>query len=402
MTSKKNGRPGCEIEADELKDLFYQYCGRLEPDSFSSSCLTSVHSRYAVFFKALLACTRALKEQVVKDALPQRFSAQQRRTCAKNLGAAFSDLLLKARNYIRKGRVPKPAGVYEDIFAQLEASSETQAASDECPVSQNTEVIADASPPEPELELAVDSPPRPLYALEAVERPAELARQSSVTEVLSSQECQQEENNDFDYTSLPSWWDANRRQMAVQVPGGHELRYANVTPGPRGFLLAKWPDGTEQETEVSNIVARLVDEKLPGSPSKPLKRPAAAAAGTSAVKRPAAAAAQASAAKRPAAAAAAPAAAPAARPAAAADGREEVIRVQSPHFGHCKSFMNNQKAYIQYWDAGAKRWPSVVNLAAQQCRHRHKDFLRQFLARLEEPGFGPEEVAELKAELIAS
>ena len=223
--------------------------------------------------------------------------------------------------------------------------------------------------------------------------------------------------------------------MAVQVPGSsNKPAYGSVVAGPNGFLIVTWPDGTKQETEVSNLALTVAAAEK----NKPavLKRPAAAkkvkatgpdgeALSEAEPELPSASAADdaaegqtrkrakaSCAAVVPAASAAVPApAASSAVPAPAAASYSEplprnadkhpVLKQESPEFGTCRTFRGRDKSYIQYYDEDCNRWVSVVNFTGQQVRFRHNECLMHVWRRLREPGFGEAEVAELKKFLVA-
>jgi hypothetical protein len=81
--------------------------------------------------------------------------------------------------------------------------------------------------------------------------------------------------------NLPEFWDANNKEY-IRVLPGHGKVVAQLTAGPKGFCLAKFPDEPEHETEIPNLVLQL---KVPQVSTKSiLKRPAAAAAAAAAAK----------------------------------------------------------------------------------------------------------------------
>ena len=51
------------------------------------------------------------------------------------------------------------------------------------------------------------------------------------------------------------------KKMAVQVPGSTSQCYGDVVAGPDGFLIVTWPDGTKQDSEVSNLAVAVAKEE---------------------------------------------------------------------------------------------------------------------------------------------
>ena len=113
------GRPGCTLDVDELREVFEQHgLQQLKAGSFQAVNVCTVHSQHASLFKTLLGLTRALKEKVVAQALPtNKLTSEQKQIISKSMCHAFSDLLTKQRNFQRHGYVPRPAGIYDTIFA---------------------------------------------------------------------------------------------------------------------------------------------------------------------------------------------------------------------------------------------------------------------------------------------
>ena len=238
----------------------------MRPDSFQGVTYEAIHSKWAPLFKSILQFTRSLTAKVVQDAIiVKNLSVSEKRLLSQNLLAAFSDLLKKLRNAQRPSHVqrnlPRPEGVYAMIFEGL---LEPEAELGSCSESE-VEVVQTSDAPFNLLDLqSVPSadPPQPLI-------PAEPA-----VEVQSSQEAA------INYRLLPSWWDSEAEKMAVQVPGSTAVVHGEVEPGPDGFLLVTWPDGSRQDTEVSNLAIAVATEKKKAV----LKRPAAAKSAATAAK----------------------------------------------------------------------------------------------------------------------
>ena len=238
----------------------------MRPDSFQGVTYEAIHSKWAPLFKSILQFTRSLTAKVVQDAIiVKNLSVSEKRLLSQNLLAAFSDLLKKLRNAQRPSHVqrnlPRPEGVYAMIFEGL---LEPEAELGSCSESE-VEVVQTSDTSFNLLDLqSVPSadPPQPLI-------PAEPA-----VEVQSSQEAA------INYRLLPSWWDSEAEKMAVQVPGSTAVVHGEVEPGPDGFLLVTWPDGSRQDTEVSNLAIAVAKEKKKAV----LKRPAAAKSAATAAK----------------------------------------------------------------------------------------------------------------------
>ena len=167
------GRPGCSLDVEELGTVFESHgLTQLKAGAFQAVNVCTVHSDHVSLFKTLLGITRALNAKAVADALPApRLTAEQKRIVAKNLCHAFSDLLQKERNFLRRGVVPRPHGVYEQIFegSQLHDLSHDEASEDDEEPDQNllkrAETISDAEEPVSLLELGASSSssaPQPL------------------------------------------------------------------------------------------------------------------------------------------------------------------------------------------------------------------------------------------------
>ena len=208
------------------------------------------------------------------------------------------------------------------------------------------------------------------------------------------------------------------KKMAVQVPGSTSKCYGDVTAGPDGYLIVTWPDGTKQNSEVSNLAVVVAKEE---SVKKVLKRPAAAKQAAQkkstgpdgealseqeqeqeSLKKPRVL--ESSAEEQP---LVPPSAEPErsapavySEPLARNADKHPVLKLQSPVFGVCKTYRGPDKAYIQYWDEGGKRWVSVVNFTGQQVRFRHNECLMIVWGRLLTPRFGQAEVNHLKKYLL--
>ena len=115
-------RKACNIGVEELKQLVEDHVVNLSPLCFSSASgsIEAVHSLHCTFFSFLLKRADALSQEVVQQALPERFTKVQKRTCATHLCVAYSDLLQKKRNRKRyTGSVRK--SVYRILFDALDS-----------------------------------------------------------------------------------------------------------------------------------------------------------------------------------------------------------------------------------------------------------------------------------------
>ena len=430
------------ISAENLKVMMEDYivCV-LHPMSFSNvdGVWDTVHATHAPFFTALLRETPALNEKVVQDALPQKkFSKAQRMACSKHLCAAFSDLLAKRRNRRRyKGEARKD--IYRIIFAEdlAEDSAVSPAKGTEveqvnafntpprkriCRKSSFNEMVC---VPESAGTVLSSNSPASRVAMQ-VDSPAG----AEGKELVSFGRALQPAAEKIEFAALPSWWDAQARGMRVLVPHSADAVLSKAVAGPNGFILAEWPDGTVQETSVSNLAlsapsAEQIAEQIAEQRAATKKRPGAAltckpaAAGSALLRRPSAAA------------SAVPAAVPAAvSPAEGAlaaeaekaapkqqqrkqlsktgerkrgEGVEPVLYAQHPKLGDCKTYMGPDKAYVQYWSAEKNSWKSVVNLAAGASKGRHRAFCRTIFNRLRvDADFSLLAAEALKKELLNS
>ena len=428
----KKGRPCCTIQVDDLREILFSHLGQITSESFAGACYAAVHAKHSTFFKALLSVTRALTRDVAVDALPARLDKDTEKMIASDICNAFSDLLAKHRSFLRKGAIPKaqPA-VYEDIFSTglltLEKTLDVQASSAaraspqsspecgseelECLDSSSSEAPGTGEPEVPSFLLGA-----PLPAASAAVSVIESSQESCVAVEAAA--------NQVSYSALPAWWDSSAKKMRLQMPHSGNTVFGEVEPGPNGFLMVTWPDGSSQETEISNLAAAVQAGPVMKRPAA-RKRPAAAASAAasaeasdeaSATEAPAPAAAEAPAPAEAVPAEAAPAeAAPGeAAPAEARaedlqprrrlrrEGVEEPMYQDSPVFGAVRTYMGPEKAYIQYWVEDAGSWKSVVNFSKSASQNRHKEHLRAVWARLSEPYFGQWAVDDLKAELLAS
>ena len=413
------GRPGCTLEADELREVFEQHgLQQLKAGSFQAVNVCTVHSQHAALFKTLLELTRVLNSKLVAQALPtNKLTSEQKQIVSKSMCHAFSDLLTKQRNFQRHGYVPRPAGIYDLIFADCKRDS--QYLSDDEEASDAEAVEADrAEAPRNLLQrhCSISDAEEPVNLLELGGSSAPSTAQSLLGEPLQSLEIQSSQEV-VDYHLLPHWWDGREEKMAVQVPGCSLPTYGSVATGHAGFLIVTWPDGTKQNTEVSNLALAVAAETKNKASHTFLKRPAAAPK-KAAVRAPGldgetlsehepevqSSSAEGSRKKaKPTTDAVAPliaAAAPSAPLPRNAD-KHPVLRQESPVFGPCKTYRGPDKSYIQYYDPEGKRWVSVVNFTGQQVRFRHNECLMNVWGKLREPGFGTEEVAVLKKFLLA-
>ena len=119
------GRPGCTLDVDELREVFEQHgLQQLKAGSFQAVNVCTVHSEHAALFKTLLELTRVLNSKLVAQALPtNKLTSEQKQIVSKSMCHAFSDLLTKQRNFQRHGYVPRPAGIYDVIFAGCKRDS---------------------------------------------------------------------------------------------------------------------------------------------------------------------------------------------------------------------------------------------------------------------------------------
>ena len=70
--------------------------------------------------------------------------------------------------------------------------------------------------------------------------------------------------------------------------------------------------------------------------------------------------------------------------------------------GTLRTFMSDDKAYIQRRDEEACRWVSVVNFSPRMCSWKHKEFCKDIWERLKQPGFGEEAAEARKNALVAN
>ena len=429
------------ISAENLKVMMEDYivCV-LHPMSFSNvdGVWDTVHATHAPFFTALLRETPALNEKVVQDALPQKkFSKAQKMACSKHLCAAFSDLLAKRRNRRRyKGEARKD--IYRIIFAEDLAEDSAVSPAKGTEVEQ---VNAFNTPPRKrisrkssfsEMVCVPESAGTVLSSNSPGSRVAMQLGSPEATELVSyGQALQQQQRpaaEKIDFAALPSWWDSEARGMRVLVPNSADTVLSKAVAGPNGFILAEWPDGTVQETSVSNLAlsapsAEQIAEQIAEQRAATKKRPEAAptckpaAAGSALLRRPSAAA------------SAVPAVSPAKGTLAAeaekatpkqkqgqkrkqpsktgerkrGEGVEPVLYAQHPKLGDCKTYMGPDKAYVQYWSAEKNSWKSVVNLAAGASKGRHRAFCRTIFNRLRvDADFSLLAAEALKKELLNS
>lgn len=246
------GRPACTLDSEELSEVFTSHgLQHLKPDSFQAVNVCTVHSHFAALFKTLLAITRALTWKTVAAALPApKLSSEQKRVVAKSLCNAFSDLLLKERNFRRKGIVPRPAAVYEMIFEESQQRGHDSDDEEPRDLLSRSYTISDGE----ESESPVNLLEMPASSSDAV-APQPLI--PAAQQIDSSQEAPAA----VDYTSLPHWWDSAEEKFAVQLPGSGKKVYGECAPGPTGNLIVTWPDGTTQQTEVSNLATVVAKEE---------------------------------------------------------------------------------------------------------------------------------------------
>ena len=427
------GRPGCTLDVDELREVFEQHgLQQLKAGSFQAVNVCTVHSEHAALFKTLLGLTRVLNSKLVAQALPtNKLTSEQKQIVSKSMCHAFSDLLTKQRNFQRHGYVPRPAGIYDVIFAGCKRDSRYLYDDEEASDAEAVEADSRAEAPRNLLQrhCSISDAEEPVNLLELGGSSAPSTAQSLLGEPLQSLEIQSSQEV-VDYHLLPHWWDGREEKMAVQVPGCSLPTYGSVATGHAGFLIVTWPDGTKQNTEVSNLALAVAAETKNKASHTFLKRPAAApkkaavrAPGldgeTLSEHEPEVPSSSAEGPRKkakptrqgqgalPEVAAVLAVAVPLTRVAAPSAplprdaDKHPVLRQESPVFGPCKTYRGPDKSYIQYYDPEGKRWVSVVNFTGQQVRFRHNECLMNVWGKLREPGFGTEEVAVLKKFLLA-
>ena len=441
-------RKACNVGVEELKQLVEDHVVNLSPLCFSSasSSIEAVHSLHCTFFSFLLKRADALSQEVVQQALPDRFTKVQKRTCATHLCVAYSDLLQKKRNRKRyTGEARK--SVYKILFAEDAPASAVEPPS--TPPSRRLRRKSSWPPLEWEMDVAgqtgaaaesvQSSPATVASSTGAVAQQSVavdlLSYSKSLTSLAPVSPVKGMRASAGSFVELPSWWDSKEKKMCLLCPASGEKVYGEVEAGTTGYLVCTWPDGSKQTTSVSNLAktALTAEEARAQAAAVVLKKPAAAEllkkpAAAEVLKKPAAAEvlkkpAAAAGAVAPAAAeglavalaaaeglAVAPAAAegfeesPGAAPAPAAfDAEPPALPALSPaarggrkrkaegledvlRFEHRE--IGAIKTYMGRdkayieYRAADGRWLSVVNFAKGQCGGQHKDFCRRVFLEL--------------------
>ena len=112
----------------------------------------------------------------------------------------------------------------------------------------------------------------------------EAARAASIDEELSQQALRRQRTAaaiegypSTNYASLPSWFNSKERKMQLEWPPGNTV-FGEVQPGPRGYLMVQWPDGSVYESDISNLALSAQIEVMKKPAAAVRKRPAAACA----------------------------------------------------------------------------------------------------------------------------
>ena len=155
------GRPGCDMNDEELRDLFNQHVSCISTGTFTGACVTTVHAKYPVFFQELVARTRALNKKVIAAALPEKLSKADKTMICSQISTAFSDLLAKQRNW-KRASVPLKSP-YDMTFRGQFRKDAPAASSSELPVADE-ESVANSDLNDGMLQLDLDSPVREVVA----------------------------------------------------------------------------------------------------------------------------------------------------------------------------------------------------------------------------------------------
>ena len=300
----------CSISHEALSELFLRHYHRVDNTTFGGATAESVHALNKKFLTDVWTITNRLTASVVKDALKRAWPAlepyQVKQICSL-LPETFQMLRKKAANYKTGERLPK---FYGDIFSPP-AKPKRRARGKLSPEKMQIESLYGLGSTAPSSD--VDQSPRRLECSPAPASSIEAMYGlpshdiSAPIDVASSQEPATQKQKP--QASLPSWWNACLGTMELQDPSSGKTIQAETGLGVDGFLVARWPDGSVTQTEVSNLAKMHAEQPAPVNvPAAPIRRPAAA----SRLARPAAAsmARPASALKRPAAVVAEPLSAP--------------------------------------------------------------------------------------------
>ena len=390
----------CEVSIETLAELFLKHYKTVDNTTFGGATAEAVHAMNSKFLADVWTLTNRLTASVIRPALKRAWPAlepyQARQICTL-LPECFQLLRRKATNYKTGERMPK---FYGGIFSPrasprhrvlVKGSPQKRQRSIESEYGLNSPASASAVEACPGT--SQECSPAPGQSIEAMYGLPDRSRKDApVLEVGSSQEQTLQAN-------LPSWWNACEGTMEQQDPRTGKTVQARTELGGQGFLVARWPDGSVSQTEVSNL-AKM--HSNPPATAALRRRPAAA----SAFKRPAAA----STFKKP--AAAEPVAAPRTpqtRPPAHGDSPvQPSIAIFSPSQtraetispGKVRKHIGDEKGYIQHWDGS--KWACLVHVTDRMCGGKLSTVINQLMAECLVPGQTKENLRRRKAALCSA
>ena len=394
----------CLVSEKTLAELFLKHYKSVDNTTFGGATAEAVHAMNRKFLADVWTITSRLTASVIRPALKRAWPAleayQVRQICSL-LPESFQALRKKSTNYKTGERMPK---FYGEIFSPSAKPRPRLRGkvSPEKKRSIESQYGLNSPAPAPSLEASPGSSqeclPAPAPSIEAMYGLPDRSRNDApVIEVASSQERAPEKQTP--HADLPSWWNACAGTMELQDPLTGKPIQAKTELGGQGFLVARWPDGSVTQTEVSNLA------KMHANPPAPVMRSPAAA---STFKRPAAA----STLRRPAAVVAEPVAAPCTPPtrppAHSGSPVQPAIGIFSPSqnkietasFGKVRKHIGDNNGYIQHWDGS--KWACLVHVTNRMCGGMLPTVINQLMAECTVPGQTKENLHRRKAALCAS
>lgn len=303
--ARKSARPAStSVSPEDLAALMSKHLTKVDHCTFAGTCVESVHKNNVVFFAALLSHTHRLNLQTVKAALQTispGMSPFQKQQIAKLLTTSLSQLNRKRANAKNGTKLPQ---FYNKIFGQ-ERGPKPKADLAERNVSKSIPVFEKSGGAE-------------LHGLPIADN-AEL--------IGSSQESNKRLQKD-----MPSWWNTAKLQMESQEALSQAPIFANMECGGSGYLLAHWPDGSSEQTDVSNMALEadaLAITKKPSCRQTVAKKPATTG------------------------------------------------NRQSVSFGSLRKHVGDDKGYIQYLHEG--RWLCLVHVSGKCCDMHHSILIDELL-----------------------